>query len=103
METREIKEKVLRIMALAMEVSTIRESLDEMDYPDVVVSFNGSVSNLDVIVYKNGIKTGIEPDRKWYVILYRDDTSDRSKEYFNSYGYVELDKIIKYLEDLKNG
>lgn len=102
METREIKEKVLRIMALALEVSTIRESLDEMDYPDVFVSFTGNVSSLDVIVYENGFDTDVKPDRKWYVHLYEDDTPDRSKEYFNSYGCAVLDTIIAYLEGLKN-
>lgn len=102
METREIKEKVLRIMALAMEVSTIRNSLDKTSYPDVIVTFNGCVSNLDVLVYENGIKPGIEPDRRWYVILYRGDTSDKSKENYSNYGCKELDNIIAYLEDLKN-
>lgn len=103
METREIKEKVLRIMALALEVSTIREYPHGGDYPDVFVSFSAHVSDLDVIVYKNGFDAGVKPDRKWYVHLYEDDTLDASKEHFDAYGCADLDDIIEYLEDLKNG
>ena len=102
METREIKEKVLRIMALAIEVSTIRKGPDEEGYPDVFVSFSGHVSDLDVAVYKNGFDKNTDPDRKWGVYLYKDDTTDESKELFNTYGCAELDNIIAYLEDLKN-
>ena len=102
METREIKEKVLRIMALAMEVSTIRKGSDEEGYPDVFVSFSGHVSDLDVAVYENGFDSKIEPHRKWYVHLYEDDTEDRNKVLFHTFGCAELDNIIAYLEDLKN-
>lgn len=103
METREIKEKVLRIMALAMEISTIRKSPDEKGYPDVFVHFAGHVSDLDVTVYENGFDYKIEPHRKWYVHLYEDDTEERNKTMFHTFGCAELDNIIAYLEDLKNG
>ena len=54
MEAREIKEKVLRIMALAMEVSKIRNYPCKGEYPDVFVDFSANVSCLNVIVYENG-------------------------------------------------
>lgn len=102
-EAREIKEKVLRIMALAMEASKIREYPYEGGLPDVFVEFTANVSCLNVIVYKNGFDAGVKPDRKWNVYLYRDDTLDESKEDFDIYGCADLDDIIEYLEDLKNG
>ncbi len=102
METREIKEKVLRIMALAMEVSKIREDPNEEGYPDVFVSFSGHVSGLDVAVYENGFDHKIEPHRKWHVHLYENDTEDRNKVLFHTFGCADLDDIIEYLEDLKN-
>ena len=102
-EAREIKENVLRIMALAMEVSKIREYPYEGGYPDVFVDFAANVSCLNVIVYEKGFDAGVKPDRKWNVYLYRDDTLDESKEDFDIYGCADLDDIIEYLEDLKNG
>lgn len=102
-EAREIKENVLRIMALAMEVSKIREYPYEGDLPDVFVYFYANVSKLNVTVYENGYTASAEPDRKWEVYLYRDDTPDESKERYDTYGYADLDDIIEYLEDLKNG
>lgn len=101
-EAREIKENVLRIMALAMEVSKIREYPYEGGYPDVFVNFNANVSSLNVIVYENGFDAGVKPDRKWDVYLYRDDTLDENKECFDIYGCADLDDIIEYLEGLKN-
>lgn len=101
METREIKEKVLRIMALAMEVSTIREYPHGGDYPDVFVEFSAHVSCLSVTVYENGFDANVEPDRRWNAYLYRDDTPDSSKA-DNYFGYAVLDEIICYLEGLKN-
>lgn len=102
METREIKEKVLRIMALAMDVSTIHKYPHEGNHTDVFVNFTANISGLDVTVYKNGYAASAEPDRKWEVYLYRDDTSDESKERYDTYGCSALDDIIEYLEDLKN-
>lgn len=102
METKEIKEKVLRIMALAMDVSTIRKGPDEKGYPDVFVHFAGHVSDLDVSVYENEFDYKIEPHRKWFVHLYENDTDDLNKATFHTFGYAELDNIIAYLEDLKN-
>jgi hypothetical protein len=101
-EARELKENVLRIMALAMEVSKIREDSDEGGYPDVFVSFSGHVSDLDVHVYENGFDDKKDPDRQWYVHLYEDDTEDLNKTMFHTFGRAELDNIIEYLEDLKN-
>lgn len=102
METREIKEKVLRIMALAMKVSTIHKYPHEGNHTDVFVSFTANISGLDVTVYKNGFDKSANSDRKWNVYLYRDDTSVEDKKRFDIYGSVELDNIIEYLEDLKN-
>lgn len=102
METREIKEKVLRIMALAMEVSTIRKGPDEKGYPDVFVRFSGHVSDLDVTVYENGFDYKIDPHMKRYVHLYENDTDDLNKNAFHTFGCAELDNIIAYLEGLKN-
>lgn len=102
METREIKEKVLRIMALAMEVSTIHEYPHKGNHTDVFVNFIANISALDVTVYKNGFDKSADPDRKWEVYLYKNDMQDVNKKCFSTYGCAELDNIIAYLEDLKN-
>lgn len=111
METREIKEKVLRIMALAMDVSTIRKlakdgstigkNPDGKAYPDIFVNFYANVSLFEVLAYEHGYASDREPEKVWHVYLYRNDTPDSFK-IDNYFGRDVLDEIISYLEDLKN-
>lgn len=103
METREIKEKVLRIMELAMEVSTIRKEPDEEGYPDIFIYFHPHVSLLEVFAYEHGYTSGRAPEKEWNVYLHRSNNdipvSVKADKYF---GYDVLDEIIGYLEGLKN-
>lgn len=111
METREIKEKVLRVMALAMDVSTIRKlavdssvigkSPDGKAYPDIFVNFYANISLFEVFAYEHGYASDREPEKVWHVYLYRNDTPDSFKT-DNYFGCDVLDEIIGYLEDLKN-
>ena len=111
METREINEKVLRIMALAMEVSTIRKlakdgsvtgkSPDGKAYPDIFINFYANISLFEVFAYEHGYTSDRAPEKVWRVYLYRNDTPDSFKadKYF---GCEVLNEIITYLEGLKN-
>lgn len=104
METREIKEKVLRIMALAMDVSHIIENKEGLDYPDIFIYFHPHVSLFEVFTYEHGYTSDRVPEKEWNVYLHRSNNdipeSVKSDKYF---GCEVLDEIIAYLEDLKNG
>lgn len=82
-----IKEKVLEIMALALEFNCSEAESDNINKkPKFLVGYAGHVNYLTVAVYKNGWEKGIEPDM--YEML---SIHDRMYE-------KKLDDIIEYMK-----
>lgn len=85
-----INEKILKIMALALEISPADER--KAGKPLVRVEYSPIGGSVSVTLYRYGWNENIEPDFYAYVSgCYYDDKTE------------ELNKIIAYLEELKNG
>lgn len=84
-----IKEKVLEIMALALECNCSEAGSDNTNKkPVFFLDYAGHLNYLTVAVYKNGWKTGVQADMFEALLIH--DRMDEKK----------LDDIIEYMKEV---
>ena len=87
-KSREIRQKILKIMDLALKISP--PDVEKVKgTPDVFVEYSAHCPALSVRVYTHGWKENNGPDKEFWMLTFREDESE------------QLNKIIEYLQDLR--
>ena len=84
---REIRQKILKITDLALEVSPPEEN--HTTEPDVFIYYSPHIPIIDVVVYKSGWSGSELPDEKFSIFTCEDEATEH------------LDVVIKYLRELR--